>query len=279
MRRLLELGWVTLEEAQARLHSIDWAALKEFDVRYGTGCGGKGKGKGVETKEYPWRPCKWSTVPTMEERGKLLIDRGSYFYGYDRVRRQLDYAAAREERERAQAEEVEERLGLRVRERELAGGTGEMDLDPETGAGPSTKPPSSSVVSQPPLSPSRKRTFESSDASPSEPSSTDPADGDAKRQRRSASPTTTTTSTYPLPPTKQYPAPLSSYNPELYPEAASIIESQERPPPPRADTPPVRSDTPPLGEDAELEHVGQPLVRRVRGLKRTLSRTQTFKQL
>lgn len=280
MRRLLEIGWVTPDEAQARLHEMDWAALAEYDAIHGTGTEGKGKGKGketergAETKEYPWRPCKWSTVPTPEERQRLLVDRGGFFVGYDRVRMRMDVVAEREERERAQADAVEERLRLREREREM------MDLDAAHVEGTGSQQPRA----HPPLSPSRKRTFESSDASPSEPASASAATD--KRQRRSVSPTPGAgPSAYPLPPTKQYPAPLSSYNPELYPEAASVIESQDRPPPPppRTDTPPLRSDTPPLGEDGEpvegAPHVGQPLVRRVRGLKRTLSRTQTFKQL
>jgi hypothetical protein len=268
MRRLFDLDWVTMEEAQARLHPIDWAALKEYDTRHGIDARGKGKGK--DSKEYPWRPCKWSTVPMMEERQRLVVERGQYFYGYDRVRRQLEHAAAREEKERMQAEEAEERMRLREHE---------MDLDVAAEASQSgTTSTSSSAIACPPPSPSRKRAFEASELSSSSAStSTDAADGDAKRQRLSSSPPA-----YPPAPSKQYPAPLSSYNPELYPEAASVIESQARPPPPRADTPPARSDTPPLGEDGEPEggsHGGQPLVRRVRGLKRTLSRTQTFKQL
>lgn len=31
MRRLLEIGWVILDEVQGRLHETDWAAVKEYD--------------------------------------------------------------------------------------------------------------------------------------------------------------------------------------------------------------------------------------------------------
>ncbi|KAF8879594.1 hypothetical protein BD779DRAFT_1474244 [Infundibulicybe gibba] len=82
-----------------------------------------------------------------------------------------------------------------------------------------------------------------------------------KRRRLSPEPST-------LP--KQYPAPLTSYDPEIYPEAASIIQSQGR------TTPPLREDTPPLREDTPPPNA---LTRPKRGLRRTLSRTQTYSQL
>jgi len=110
------------------------------------------------------------------------------------------------------------------------------------------------------------------------------------------------------PPAKQYPAPLQSYNPEIYPDAASIIEASSQSQPrnvlPRSDTPPCssiqqrlegalsRTDTPPVEVENDPSWnanstnnspgKGQKLVHpRHQGgaLKRGLSRTQTFAQL
>ena len=82
------------------------------------------------------------------------------------------------------------------------------------------------------------------------------------------------------PPEKQYPAPLSSYDPKIYPEAASIIssQSQKQSQPRMGDvpTPPgsprhelEREDTPPPQEEMSLSKMQ-------RGMKSKLARTQTF---
>lgn len=77
-------------------------------------------------------------------------------------------------------------------------------------------------------------------------------------------------------PLKQYPAPLSSYDPEIYPEAAEMFESSQR------GAALARVDTPPLEEpepQRPVDNRPNALKRPARGLKRTLSRTQTFTQL
>jgi hypothetical protein len=78
------------------------------------------------------------------------------------------------------------------------------------------------------------------------------------------------------PPEKQYPAPLSSYDPKIYPEAASIIssQSQKQSQPGMGNdvsTPPgsPRQDTPPPPEEMLPQ----------RGMKGKLGRTQTFSLL
>jgi len=87
-------------------------------------------------------------------------------------------------------------------------------------------------------------------------------------------------------PTKQYPAPLHTYNPELYPDAASIIESSSQSQSQPRPVVPERSDTPPLDTEEEEGQGWSPgkgtkLVhpRHQKALKRALSRTQTFAQL
>ncbi|KIM44142.1 hypothetical protein M413DRAFT_443184 [Hebeloma cylindrosporum] len=114
-----------------------------------------------------------------------------------------------------------------------------------------------------------------------------------------------------MPPAKQYPAPLHTYHPSLYPEAASIIESSSQSssqPRPVFPAGLERADTPPVGEDgeiidakgksrsnlddedaAELDDTvgtstagrGTKLVhpREGKKMRRVLSRTQTFAQL
>ncbi|TFK38343.1 hypothetical protein BDQ12DRAFT_683485 [Crucibulum laeve] len=86
---------------------------------------------------------------------------------------------------------------------------------------------------------------------------------------------------YPLVHPKQYPAPASDYDPVLYPEAASAIESQSQGrPQSQGRSSPHRSDTPPLGgTDTPPLRDSPPPPELRRGLKRTLSRTQTFTQL
>jgi hypothetical protein len=113
-----------------------------------------------------------------------------------------------------------------------------------------------------------------------------------------------------MPPAKQYPAPLHTYHPSIYPEAASIIESSSQSssqPRPVFAAAPERFDTPPVDEDGEIvgkgksqsnlddEEAGEAddkvgsttagrgtkLVhpRERKKMTRVLSRTQTFAQL
>lgn len=115
-----------------------------------------------------------------------------------------------------------------------------------------------------------------------------------------------------MPPAKQYPAPLHTYHPSIYPEAASIIESSSQSssqPRPVFALAPERFDTPPVDEDGEIvvgkrksqsnldddeeggeadDKVGSTTAgrgtklvhpRERKKMTRVLSRTQTFAQL
>lgn len=241
MRRLLDLEWVLYDEAEERLHNMDWEALREYDK--------KNKARG---KSYPWRPCTWTEVPDLQERKKLLEERGSWFVNYDKVRKTLDWMEEREQKERMQADvavrQWEEKMRMVVDEK----------LAPDS------------------ASPSKKRGLDLEDPIASTSTSDDP---DAKRPRLSQVQSSSQSQSHPPPPPKQYPAPLSSYDPRLYPDAKSAIElsalSQPRPEV-RADTPPARD-----AEAAVEQQEQRPgaLVRKPKRLRRTLSRTQTFTQL
>ncbi|KAF8221324.1 hypothetical protein L208DRAFT_694408 [Tricholoma matsutake] len=252
MRRLLDLEWVLYEEAEERLHEIDWEALREHDKKLKHG------------KPYPWRPCTWSEVPDAEGRKRHLEERGSWFVNYDKVRRTLDWMEEKEEKERKQAELAREAMMLwEMQEEEQM----RMVVDEE-------QPSSTSS----PLSLSKKRALHTDLRDASTFTSDDP---DAKRprltqcQRSSQS----QSQSHPPPPPKQYPAPLSSYDPMLYPDAKTAIElsAQFHPRP----VVPPRADTPPAEEEEEEEEEERPgaLVRQPKRLRRTLSRTQTFTQL
>jgi hypothetical protein len=252
MRRLLDLEWVLYEEAEERLHAMDWEALREHDK------------KEKKHKPYPWRPCIWNEVPDAEARKRCLEEHGSWFVNYDRIMRNLDWIEERDEKERKQIEMVQEAVRQwEMKEEERM----RMVVDPAPAS------PTSSFGS-----PSRKRALDDEGESSASTSTSD--DPNTKRPRLSQSQPSSQSQSQPHPPAppKQYPAPLFSYDPVLYPDAKNAIElsaqSQPRPVvPPRADTPPA--------EEREEEEERRPgaLVRRPKRLRRTLSRTQTFTQL
>ncbi|KAF8063245.1 hypothetical protein FPV67DRAFT_1672276 [Lyophyllum atratum] len=263
LRRLLDMGWVSMDEAKARLHQMDWEAMKEYDARDST---------------HPWRPCKWSTIPDTDMRQMLLLDHGGTFMHVDKVRRIMKAQQERDERDRLLIEEAQERMRIMEEEREGGMGmvVGAQDDDEED-----------YVVVRSSIAAGKKRALEHTSSTPSFANSESLA-GPKRPKLSGASPPSpsdppsqlaTFLPTPPLPavrvpPPRQYPAPLSSYNPELYPEAASVIEAEARPPPP------PREDTPPLeDEDVEDDRPGHRLQRKKKGLKRSLSRTQTFTQL
>ena len=265
LRRLLDLKWVPMDECKQRLHQMDWEAMKDYDAR---------------ASDYPWRPCKWSNVPDATEREQLLATRGSYFVGVDRARWQLEALEEREARERVLVQKAEERVRIREQKEQA-----EREMEKAMAL------PTEALLSEDEEVPeclpsSKKRALERSASTPSYPTNSEsPSSCDTAGPKRARLDGQTSVlghaATKPLPvppaPPKQYPAPLSSYDPALYPEAASVIEAEARPPlPPREDTPPLDGDSD--GENAPASH-GHPLQRRRKGLKRTLSRTQTFTQL
>jgi hypothetical protein len=246
LRYLFNLGWLSGSEAQERLHQIDWDALKAYDER--TFGDDKGKHKG----QYPWRPCTWTHVPDKEERRRILLEHGKYFVSYDRIMMKLELAAERERAEKKKIEETEKYIKL-WEEWQMR----EMVEDVGSTPGKDVKGVQIGLIH-----PLRKRTLDIMDTEPSVSSS------DPKRPRP------TVPAIFKAPP-KQYPAPLSSYDPIVYPEAKSAIELSEqmhpRPPPPL-----LRMDTPPADADENSERRLDALMRTKRGC---LGWTQTFAQL
>ena len=235
-----------LDEAKARWHQIDWDALAAHDARPGGA--------------YPWRPLPCAGPLTQEERAGYVAQHGGYFLSFDRIRKQMVEQEEEEEREAKQIELMKEAMRARDRRRQavpaeksVRGGDVGMAALGERG--------------------SKKRVLEG-----------DLGDrgvvgADPKRQRFSVDATVPSTSAAISDatriPMQQFPAPLKSYDPELYPLAASIIESRQTAAaalPLRADTPPIRqADTPPVTPPvAEV-----PQARAKRGL----GRTQTCRQL
>ncbi|KAF9004677.1 hypothetical protein BDQ17DRAFT_1354487 [Cyathus striatus] len=243
LRRLLMERWITEDEVQARCSPVELQLLRECDAR----------------PQHPYY-CIGNKIPLSQQRRS--DNKNNYvngFFALDKQWSQMEARRRHEEEAREEAERAYEKIQLAAREREM-----ESTL---AGMSPSSK----------------KRALEEMKSMRS---STDVEGHDTKRQRLTpeSNPNTPASSQSQsrLTPSpwhqkvklihpghqKQYPAPLSSYDPKIYPEAAGIIASQNRPePPPRVDTPPLPD--PPA-------HSGSPLRR---GLKRTLSRTQTFTQL
>ncbi|KAG6810742.1 hypothetical protein H0H92_010546 [Tricholoma furcatifolium] len=317
-RRLITLGWVSPDEVSVRLADIDWRDLQDYDAR---------------GKEYPWRPVKWTAVPTPEERAVLLATYEPYIAGLDRSRRILEareaYLAAelklgREMYERAEAQlkEVEERERRHLEELVGLGGTmgGSMPMegveDALVGVEVSEGPVSPSASASESVLAGKKRTLEHTPSTPNAssdfPKRTKLLSGAPVASTCASTSTSTSTSaagpssssssspsslpTYrPIPqPPQQYPAPLQAYDPDLYPDAARIINAV-------APRPPVVLSGDPTPPNSDDEGDGDPhapgggggagaglglgspgrhaLQRQNKGLAGALGRTQTFSRL
>ncbi|KAF5318670.1 hypothetical protein D9619_010913 [Psilocybe cf. subviscida] len=228
-RRLLDMGWLTQAEWDQRAHPMDIEALRDHNSR----------------PYYPWRPQKWTSVPSLEQRSSMLVAHAGFFRSLDRV------WAGHELRD------------ARTREAEEAGAAALLRVLPEM-----KQQLESNGVDDGDANKKRRTTPERAVVS-----------GTGSQQRpRMSSPHLGSPERVIVPPAKQYPAPLHTYNPILYPEAARIIESyaatssQPRPVvPERADTPPLDEEEP---RQQESPGRGNRLVRKK--MQRGLSRTQTM---
>jgi len=189
-----------------------------------------------------------------------MQSRASYIHQWDKIRADAEFQEVRRLKLERETQEVERRMRERERQDTLAMSQAKGKQSETTG---------------------HKRQLDTGDNDTSI-LSDDESDvftegGEPKKRRISKQPV------YPafLMPSKQYPAPLHTYDPEIYPEAAYAIgssQSQSRPV-----VPPI-TDTPPLSEDEDSKHSpgrGRKLVhpKQRRALKRQLSRTQTYTQL
>lgn len=209
LRRLLDLGWVDEAELQERCAAMDFEDLANHDSR----------------PHYPWSSIRCSHIPARNERNPYITEYFPLFRLTDRIRKDAEENIRALEEEQKIIEEkhiLEETLAFVQ--------AGDVNIK--------ARPMSSDI------SPSLKRSFEYDQDESAE------ADGEPKRKRRTPEPSSSGSSSqnpHPQPPHKQYPAPLSSYDPKLYPDAAEVIESssQSQPRPVfRSDTPPIKHDTP-----------------------------------
>lgn len=296
LRRLLDMGWIQQKEVDARAHPMDLEALREHDER----------------PVYPWRPFRWTSIPCLENRKDMAKARSSMFNQLDRMRAASESNEQRRRIEQAQAavqlaryEELMiqqrqqiERARLAQESRRMAALARELEAQ-EAGSSSQTSPGRNkrrlAVVDD---DDDVSTEDENESASPKkrrltpESTPTESTFFGSQSPSQSQSQPSSSQSRYLYPPEKQYPAPLHDYDPQYYPEAASIIESssqtasQPRPVVPertRADTTaPVDGDGGEAGpSQGPPGRRGQRLVhpRERKAMKRALSRTQTFAQL
>ncbi|KAG6901570.1 hypothetical protein C0995_010504 [Termitomyces sp. Mi166 len=275
MRRLLILGWVSMDEAEERLREIDWQALEEYDAR---------------NTAYPWYPVESSTVPTAAERDILFMAHAPYFQHFDKIQVELRLEEEWREWERLRGKEAEERAEQYLeenqeRERKKMEARLEEEsritLDEQEGPAKDHDDNINTSVSSINITPKissvsagKKRPLERSSSTSSFAVSPSTTDG-PKRLKLSDDSTAGPSQppTVPTHPYQQYPAPLQAYDPRLYPDAARVISAENRPSV-------VLSGrvTPPVSDDESNDGPGVRLQRKKKGLK-GLTRTQTFAQL
>lgn len=253
LSRLIDMGWICQEELSTRAAPMDLEELRKHNARQPI---------------YPWRPFKWTTIPTAQERKEMMQSRASYIYQWDKIRADAEFQEVRRLKLEKETQEVEQRMRERQEQNALA-------LSQAKGKGKQVE-----------TMMGHKRRLDGDQGDDDDMNSLNDNESDIltegaspKKRRISEEPEIV----YPafLMPSKQYPAPLHTYDPEIYPEAAYAIgssQSQSRP------VVPPRMDTPPLSDDEDSKHSpgrGRKLVhpKQGRGLKRQLSRTQTYTQL
>ena len=236
LSRLIDMGWIGQTELSARAAPMDLEELRRHNARQPI---------------YPWKPFRWTTIPSAEERKELTQSRAAYLYQWDKIRAEAEFQEMRRLGLERETEQVEERIRQRERQKgkgkETMGHKRHLEADDDDDDSMNTLSDGESGVFLEGTEPKRRRLSE-------EPENLYPAF---------------------LMPSKQYPAALHTYDPEIYPEAAYAIglssQSQPRAVPPRI-------DTPPLNEDEDTKHrLVHP--KNARALKRQLSRKQTYTQL
>jgi hypothetical protein len=244
LSRLIDMGWIGQEELSARAAPMDLEELRKHNARQPV---------------YPWKPFRWTTLPTAEERKEWTDGRASYLHQWDKIRAEAEFQEVRRLRLERETEEVEERMRERERQKELA-------LSQAKGKGKAVEVEFESM--------GHKRRFEADDYDDDTLNTWSDGESDIELKKRRLSEEPENLPAF-LIPSKQYPAALHTYDPEIYPEAVYTIgsssESQSRP------VVPPRTDTPPLSDDEDRKH--RLVHPKTRALKRQLSRTLTYTQL
>ncbi|EAU83520.2 hypothetical protein CC1G_04776 [Coprinopsis cinerea okayama7 len=315
LRRLLDIGWVTMDEVNSRCHAMDFEELRKADERPG----------GPYPYIVRWKEGEYIAggilvaAPNSErQRVQVMEARREKWMRLDRVRRRMELEMESERVERERAEEVLRARRLQLRREMMERRKRSLgDIEEDSSSGPKRRKVEGDEVAE-------EEEFVESQNDYNVPDDfMDDAEEPALGSQQEPEPWTREywdkqPGMAAFKPEKQYPAPLSEYDPEIYPEARSIIESQEqsqqrrgallhhspspgpssspfapsssspgagpstRPLQPAGTQPLVRTDTPPLEESqpSQPQHqMGPGLGKPNRGLKRTLSRTQTFSQL
>ena len=186
LSRLIDMGWIGQAELSARAAPMDLEELRRHNTRQPV---------------YPWKPFRWTTIPTAEERKELTQSRTTYLYQWDKIRAEAEFQEMRRLRLERETEEVEERIRqrerLKGRGKEIMGHKRRLEADGSDNDSMNTLSDRESSVFLEGTELKKKRLSESE-----EPEDFYPAF---------------------LIPSKQYPAALHTYDPEIYPEAASAL--------------------------------------------------------
>ena len=243
LSRLIDMGWISQGELSTRAAPMDLEELRKHNAR---------------RPMYPWKAFPWTTIPTADERKIMSHARASYLLQWDKIRAEAEFQEMRRLRLENETKEVEEKMRERERQKALA-------LSEAKGKGKEVE------------TAGHKRRFEADDGD----AESDKEDGSKSKKRKLSEEPENLYPSFFIP-SKQYPAPLHSYDPEIYPEAAYAIgsssQSQLRPVvPPRTDTPPLSDDEDTKGSPGRGTKLVHP--KKGKALKRQLSRTQTYTQL
>ena len=246
LSRLIDMGWIGQAELSSRAAPMDLEELRKHNARL---------------PMYPWKAFRWTTIPTTEERKELTRGRAPYLHQWDKIRAEAELQEVKRLRLERKTEEVEERM--RERKKQV--------LSQAKGKGKQVEVESVGHKRQLKADYNDDDSMNTLDDGQSDIS----MEGTESKRRRRLSEELETLYPAFLFPSKQYPAALHTYDPEIYPEAVydigSSSQSQSRP------VIPPRTDTPPLSDDEDTKY--RLLHPKTRALKRQLSRTQTYTQL
>ncbi|KAF9495956.1 hypothetical protein BDN71DRAFT_809193 [Pleurotus eryngii] len=208
LSRLLEIGWVTEEEALEDCHEMDWEAM----YKYRELCLKKSTTERWQDGEYPWK-FLWTRgsdrgKPNMKTR-MVLMD------AERRMRAYVDRACKDEEMRRARAEkerEQEEKDAALIRKMKENGELWEVALvgdDADVGDVDNANVDDVEMFA-PEVGRNKRMSPESFDEDEEQEQEKSPRRRSAKRRRLSPTPIAVVPS---MPP--QYPAPLHTYHPEI----------------------------------------------------------------
>ena len=207
LSRLIDMGWIGQAELSAQAAPMDLEELRRHNARQPI---------------YPWKPFRWTTVPTAEERKELSKSRAADICQWDKIRDEAEFQAMRRLWLERETKEVEERIRQREMEqnrKETMGHKRLLEVDDGDDDNMNT------------LSDGESGVF---------------LEGAKLKKRLFEKPKDVYLSF--LIPSKQYPAALHTYDPEIYPEVIGLSSQFQL----RSASPGI--DTPPLNRDEYMKH-------------------------